>query len=268
MLSTLVRGLGDLSMSDARVPEFSIDDVAALQRQLDACRAELAALRQEQATFAHGISHDLRAPLRAIESFAALAAADAGLAAGTRGHIERVRAAATRMSGLIEALLEYSRAGRAALDPDWVDLGLLVEWAGAELREADPYRESTIDVDPGLSVRGYAHLLKVLVQQLLDNAWKFSRTRDCVWIRVSGARAGARMHVAVRDAGCGFDMRYAEKMLQPFQRLHGPEQGGGHGLGLAIAQRIVARHGGQLRAHALAEGGSEFRFDLEAAPGG
>ena len=256
----------DLPMSDAHRPEFAIDDVAALRRQLDACQAELAVLRREQATFAHGISHDLRAPLRAIESFSALAAADAGLAPATRAHVERVRTAATRMAELIESLLVLSRVSRVELDEACVDIGLLAEWSCAELREADPRREAVIEVGQGLLVRGDERLLKVLLDQLLDNAWKFSRERDCVRIQVSGERIGARLQLAVRDAGCGFDMRYVDKLFQPFQRLHGPEAGGGHGLGLAIAQRIVARHGGQLQARALADAGSEFRFDLAAAP--
>ena len=252
-------------MSDARVTDCPLDDAATLRRQLDACRDELAALRQEQATFAHGISHDLRAPLRAIESFSALVAADATLATATRGHVERVRAAAARMDGLIIALLELSRVSRAELQPQRVDLGLLAEWSLAELREAEPGRDARFEVDPGLYALGDERLLKLLLEQLLGNAWKFSRERDCVQIRLSGARAGARLQLAVRDAGCGFDMRYVGKLFEPFQRLHAPEQGGGHGLGLAIAQRIVARHGGQLHARALAEGGSEFGFDLAAA---
>ena len=263
-------------MSEARVSETSLSATAStsapasreaevLQRRLAACQSELQALRQEQATFAHGISHDLRAPLRAIESFAALAAADAALVPATRAHVERVRAAATRMGSLIDALLEYSRAGRAELDEQRVDMGLLAEWSAAELRECEPKREAVLDVEPGLHVLGDERLLKLLVDQLVGNAWKFSRDCDCVHIRVSGQRVGQRLQLAVRDTGCGFDMRYAERMFQPFQRLHTPEQGAGHGLGLAIAQRIVERHGGQLHGRALAEGGSEFGFDLPAA---
>jgi signal transduction histidine kinase len=240
-------------------------DVDTLQRQLQACQVELQALRQEQATFAKGLSHDLRAPLRAIESFAALAAADAALAPATRGHVERVRAAATRMGSLIGALLELSRAGRAELDEQRVDVGLLAEWSMAELREAEPQREAVLEVDPGLHVHGDERLLKLLLDQLLGNAWKFSRERDCVRITVSGTRVGARLHLVVRDAGCGFDMRYADRLFQPFQRLHTPEQGAGHGLGLAIARRIVERHGGRLEARALSGDGSEFSFDLPAA---
>jgi signal transduction histidine kinase len=256
---------GSVSETGASAP--ALRDVDALQRRLAACQADLQALRQEQATFAHGISHDLRAPLRAIESFAALAAADAALLPATRAHVERVRAAATRTGGLIDALLEFSRAGRAELHEQQVDMGLLAEWSAAELREREPQREAVLEVEPGLHVLGDERLLKLLVDQLLGNAWKFSRDCDCVHIRVGGRRVGQRLQLAVRDTGCGFDMRYVERMFQPFQRLHTPEQGAGHGLGLAIARRIIERHGGRLHARALAEGGSEFGFDLPVAEG-
>jgi signal transduction histidine kinase len=252
-------------VSEARVSGSTRHEVDALQRRLAECQAEIQALRLERETFAHGISHDLRAPLRAIESFAALADGDATLAPATRGHVERVRAAATRMGGLIDALLEFSRAGRAELHEQRVDMGLLAEWSAAELREAEPRRDAVLDVAPGLHVLGDERLLKLLLDQLLGNAWKFSRERDCVRITVSGTRVGARLHLVVRDAGCGFDMRYADRLFQPFQRLHTPEQGAGHGLGLAIARRIVERHGGRLEARALSGDGSEFSFDLPAA---
>jgi signal transduction histidine kinase len=101
---------------------------------------------------------------------------------------------------------------------------------------------------------------------LVDNAWKFSRERDCVCIRVTGERIGERLHVAVHDSGCGFDMHYVDKVFQPFQRLHGPEDGGGHGLGLAIAHRIAERHGGRLLASSVPGTGSSFCLDLPAAP--
>ncbi|MFL6592059.1 MAG: sensor histidine kinase [Luteimonas sp.] len=253
-------------MSDLHVPELEPTEMASLQRQLADCRAELLALRQAQATLAHGLSHDLRAPLRAIETFSGLVEADAALAPGTRAHVVRVRAAAARMGGLIEALLGWSHAHRAELRPEPVDLGLLVETAATERQEADPARPAQLQVEPGLVALGDERLLRMLATQLVDNAWKFSRDRDCVRIRLSGERIGERLHVALHDAGCGFDMRYADKVFQPFQRLLGPEEGGGHGLGLAIAHRIVERHGGRLIASSVPGTGSRFCFDLPAIP--
>lgn len=253
-------------MSSLHVSEFEVAELASLQRQLAECHAELAALRQAQATLAHGMSHDLRAPLRAIETFSGLVEADATLGPTTRAHVTRVRAAASRMGGLIESLLAWSHANRAELRPEPVDLGLLVESFLAQRQDAEPSRPTQLQVQSGLTARGDERLLRVLVAQLVDNAWKFSRDRECVSIDLSGERAGGRVHVELRDAGCGFDMRYADKVLQPFQRLLGPEEGGGHGLGLAIAQRIVERHGGRLVASSVPGAGSSFRFDLPAAP--
>ena len=250
---------------DATPPEVPAPDRAALQQQLDQCRAELAAMQQEQAAFARGISHDLRAPLRAIDSFSALLARSPSLDAGAHAHLARVRAASTRMGTLLDALLELSRVNRAEFKPETVDLGLLADWVGAELQEAQPERDAIVETAPGLSVRGDERLLKSLLGHLLDNAWKFSADCERVRIRIGGERIGARLRVSVCDEGCGFDMQYVGKLFEPFQRLLGPEHGGGHGIGLAIAQRIVARHGGRLLASSEPGVGSCFRFDLAVA---
>jgi signal transduction histidine kinase len=255
----------DTASSESVSTDSARTDVAVLQRQLSECRAELQALQHEQAIIAHGISHDLRAPLRAIDNFSALIAGNASLDDRARSQLARVRAACARMGGLIDALLELSQVNRAELSSEAVDLGLLAEWVGAELQESEPGRAATIEVAGDLQVRGDERLLKLLLGQLFHNAWKFSRERDCVRIAVTGECAGDRRHIRMRDAGCGFDMRYAPKLFEPFERLHGLDQGGGHGIGLAIAHRIVARHGGRLWAESEPGVGSTFHFDLPAA---
>ena len=253
-------------MSKSPASPASPPTVEALERELAAARATIEALRQEQAVFAHGISHDLRAPLRSIDSFVALIERHDGLDATARGYLERVRNASARASSLIEALLELSRANRAELTPGVADLSLLAEWVLAELREADPGADVDVDVTPGLLAWGDERLLRQLLHALLDNAWKFSRASGQVWIRVGGECAGNRLHVAVQDRGVGFDMRYAAKLFMPFQRLHGPDQGSGHGIGLAVAQRIADRHDGRLHAESQPGAGSIFHLDLPAAP--
>ena len=222
-------------------------------------------MQHEQAIIAHGMSHDLRAPLRAIDNFSALIAGNASLDATAHSQLARVRAACVRMGGLIDALLELSQVNRAELKFEAVDLGLLAEWVGAGLQEAEPGRAAAIEIAGQLQVLGDERLLKLLLGQLLDNAWKFSRDRDSVRIEVTGERVGERLHIGVRDAGCGFDMRYAPKLFEPFQRVHGLDQGGGNGIGLAIAQRIVERHGGRLRVESEPGVGSFFHFDVPAA---
>ncbi|MBJ6981941.1 ATP-binding protein [Luteimonas sp. MC1572] len=237
---------------------------ADLAQQLADSRAELAATQRDLELLSHGVSHDLRAPLRAIEGFAALleqhAAAD--LDATARDHLERVRAAAARMATLIDGLLALSRAGRTPLSCTDVDASLLAEWTLAELQDADPTRAAELHVQPGIVVRADERQLKLLLEQLLHNAWKFSRSRDRVSVAVTAERVGDHVRISVGDHGTGFDPARAERIFEPFQRLHGTDEGGGHGLGLAIAQRIAERHGATITVDARAGEGCTFHVLL------
>lgn len=227
-----------------------------------------AATRQLQ-FFAEAVSHDLRAPLRSIESFSGLLAARASdvLDDTSRDYLARIRNAAGRMSSLLVAIGELSYAGRAELKPRPVDISLMAEWVIAELQEADPERSAEVHVQPGLEAHGDERLLKLMLTQVLGNAWKFSADAAQTRIDVTGQTdAAGRLHLTVRDAGSGFDMRYADKLFEPFQRLHGPEQGGGHGLGLAIALCIAERHRGRLAGESQPGQGSTFQIELPAAP--
>lgn len=226
-----------------------------------------ATVERMQDHLTYGISHDLRAPLRGIVGFAARleesgAVADAGMA-----DVARIRAAATRAERLVDGLLELLRASRQPLREQEVDVSLLCEWVAAELGDADPDRAARVDIAPGLVARGDEHWLKVMLGHVLGNAWKFSALCERVEIHVEGQAVDGRLQLAVHDAGCGFDMRYADKLFVPFQRLHGPEQGGGNGLGLAIALQVAERHGGRLRGSSRPGGGSTFFIDLPAATG-
>lgn len=228
---------------------------------------EQAEAARMQDHLAHGLSHDLRAPLRGIAGFAARLEESGAVAESGRPDLARIRAAARRAEGLVQALLELLRAARQPLREREVDVSLLCEWVAAELQDADAARAATIEVPAGLSVRGDEHALKLLLRQVLHNAWKFSATRERVEITVAGAREGDRLRLSVHDRGCGFDMRYADKLFLPFQRLHGVEQGGGDGLGLAIAQQVAARHGGRIWADSRPGEGSTFFIELPAAAG-
>lgn len=219
-----------------------------LEQRVAERAAELRDANQQLRQFAYGVSHDLRGPLRAIDGFAtqlerhvAQALDDTG-----RDYLQRIRDNAGRMSDLIDGLLELSRATSADIRRQPVDLSLLAEWVGAELQDADPGRQARIDVQPDLHARGDERLLKSLFTQLLGNAWKFSAQREQTLIEVRGTVQTDGLQLSVRDRGCGFDMAYADKLFEPFQRLHGQAEGGGSGLGLAIAQRIVRRHGGRI----------------------
>lgn len=249
--------------------DITAQRVAEAESQASADRRaeSLDASQRQLQLFADAVAHDLRAPLRSIESFAGLLADRAADRLDTTDHdyLRRIRAATASMGGLLKALGELSGATRADLRPTAVDLSMLAEWVGAELQDAEPQRRAEIVVQPGMSGWGDEHLLKQLLAQLMGNAWKFSRSRDVARIDVSGERDGDTLRLTIRDAGIGFDPRYLHKLFQPFQRLHGSEQGGGHGLGLAIAQRIVERHGGRISATSQPDSGATFIVELPAA---
>lgn len=251
-------------------PIESVDDRmpdAGVRQRLRECEAELARVLEDQVAVSYGIAHDLRAPLRAIEGFAAMLDAHAGeaLDATGRDHLARIRAAARRMAGLIDALQALSHASHDHLDIQDIDASLLADWALVELRDAEPGRAVEASVQPGIRVRADERQLKQVFDHLLHNAWKFSAGRDVVRIAVDAEREGDTVRIRVRDHGSGFDPRHADRAFEPFQRVHGADEGGGHGLGLAIAQRIAARMGGRIGVDTTPGEGSVFQVELPAA---
>ena len=235
------------------------------EARANAAEAELEAQLRQQHALSQGLAHDLRAPLRAIDSFAALAGQHAsGIDDAGRDYLQRIRDSAARMGAMLDSLQELSSAGRAPLRFEQVDLSMLAEWVGAELQDAHPGRAAQIQVRPGLSVQGDEHYLKRMLAQLMDNAWKFSASRERVEIDVEGEQIGEIVHLRVRDRGIGFDMQYSGKLFEPFQRLHGVDEGAGAGLGLVIAQCIAQRHRGRIHAESVVDVGSVFHIELPA----
>jgi len=233
------------------------DPLLQAQAQLEAARRQLQLLTDT-------ISHDMRAPLRSIEAFVARVtdSAHERLNASEREQLQRVSDAAMRMEALLEGLGELSRATHAELEYEDVDFSGLADWILADLQAAEPTRIVDLQVQPGLCVRGDERLLRQLLTRLLHNAWKFSATRPVTRIDVSGRHEQGRSLLVIRDQGIGFDPRYMDKLFQPLQRLHGAEQGAGHGLGLAIAQCIATRHGGRIAANSQPGDGATFTVDL------
>lgn len=238
-------------------------------QKLRDCQAELERMTRDNALVSQGIAHDLRAPLRAIEGFSAMLESGSGarLDEDGRNQLARIRAAAQRMASLLDALQALSRASHDALEIGEVDASLLVDWALVELCDADPTRRVESSVQPGILVRADERQLKLVFDHLLHNAWKFSAGRDAVHIDVDAGQAQDMVRIHVRDRGCGFDTRHAGRMFDPFQRLHGADEGGGHGLGLAIARRITERMGGRIGADSVPGEGSVFHVELPAAQG-
>lgn len=243
--------------------------VHALNRTLEARVAlrtrELSHANQELEAFAYSVSHDLRAPLRAIDGFSRILGEKYAerLDEAGRDYLSRVRKAAARMGDLIDALLKMSRLSRSELKHETVDLSRIAGEVLEELRLGDPQREVEIRIDPGLRVTGDAPLLRNLLGNLLGNAWKFTRDREQARIEFGARDKGnGEREFFVRDNGAGFPQEYVDKLFRPFQRLHSVDTFAGHGIGLASVKRIIERHGGSIRAEGKEGEGAGFYFVL------
>jgi signal transduction histidine kinase len=241
---------------------------AELERRVAERTRQLESMNRELESFAYAVSHDLRAPLRSLSGFSQilLETAPEGLDEKSQHYLQRIQDASKRMSSLIEDLLGLSRIGRSELVARTVSLTQICADACAALREREPARDVQFEVQADMSVDADARLLRIAMDNLLGNAWKYTGPVAQARITV-GLQAGPEGPVYfVRDNGVGFDMAYADKLFTPFQRLHAPSQFPGSGVGLVIAQRIVARHGGRMWAEAAPDQGATFYFTLSSPP--
>jgi PAS domain S-box-containing protein len=227
--------------------------------------SQLQAAMNELEAFSYSVSHDLRAPLRSIDGFSHALAEDAGtlLPAEAARHLDRIRAATQRMGTLVDDLLRLSKASRGELKRETIDVSDLAHRIATELGRQEPTRPVTFDIAPALVAQGDARLLRVALENLLDNAWKFTRHRTNARIEVGRTSPDeATAAFFVRDNGAGFDPTYAEKLFGPFQRLHTASEFPGNGIGLATVRRIVHRHGGRVWAEGEPDRGACFYFTL------
>lgn len=234
---------------------------------------ELKAVNKELETFSYSVSHDLRAPLRSIDGFSQALLEDCYEHLDATGHdyLRRIRAATQRMGQLIDDLLTLSRVIRSDLRRESVDLSRLASHICSDLKLAHPERQGDFEIQPNLVARGDGRLLQVLLENLLNNAWKFTVKTENAKIEFGAIltdlatvnEEGIRYQTYfVRDNGIGFDMVYADKLFSPFQRLHSINEFPGNGIGLATVQRIVHRHGGQVWAEGSLGQGAAFYFTL------
>jgi PAS domain S-box-containing protein len=234
-----------------------------LEDRVDRRTAELQHSNAELESFSYSVSHDLRAPLRAIDGFSALLeTSEAPLADKERHALNRIRAGCRRMGDLIDGLLALSRLSRAELHSERVDLTGMAGILAEELRASAPQRAVEFVIAPGLVAAGDRRLLRVALGNLMSNAWKFTSRHPRAKIEVgSELREGSRAFF-VRDDGAGFSMEFANKLFRPFQRLHREDEFEGTGIGLATVQRIVNRHGGRIWAEGKVDAGATFYFTL------
>jgi len=240
-----------------------------LERLVAERTAELSAVNEELEAFSYSVSHDLRGPLRAIDGFSQLLIDDFGDRVDDAGreYLDRVRNAAQRMGELIDDLLDLSRVSRADINSEPVDLSVLAREIVADLRAGEPQRNVEVEVQAAMRVTGDKLLLRLALENLIGNAWKYTSGGRRARIEVGMEERENGVVFFVQDNGVGFDMKYADKLFQPFQRLHGTHEFPGTGIGLATVQRIIQRHGGRLWANAAPGQGARFCFTLPPETG-
>ncbi len=255
---------GERALRSARdAAEEARDAAHAAREAAESANAELEA-------FSYSVSHDLRAPLRALDGFSQALLEDYGPKFDGEGkhYLERVRSAAQRMALLIDDLINLSRINRSDLAPEVTDLTAVATEVVEEIRGRDPGRAVDVRVDQGLRARADPRLLRVALENLLSNAWKFTRGKERPSIQVGSGVSNGQTAFFVRDNGTGFDMAYADKLFGAFQRLHSSRDFEGTGIGLATVARVVRRHGGRVWAQAAPGEGATFFFTLGDAHGG
>ncbi len=236
----------------------------SLERRVLERTAELEVVNKELESFSYSVSHDLRAPLRAIDGFSRALLEDYAEQIDEVGqnYLARLCAASQNMAQLIDDLLNLSRVTRSEIRFESVNLSNLAREIAKKLRDSQPKRLVKFSIEEKVIVMGDERLLRIALQNLFDNAWKFTSKRAQAAIAFGQIRQGEKTEYFVRDDGAGFDMAYADKLFGVFQRLHSAKEFDGTGIGLATVQRIVHRHGGYIRAEAKVGEGAAFYFTL------
>ena len=250
--------------------EPSMDELlranAELEQRVRDYAAKAEAATKELEGFCYSVSHDLRAPLRSVDGFthALIESSHDKLDTVEREYLQRVRAASHRMGRLIDDLLHLSRVGRREMRIQAANLSDLAVSVSHDLQTSDPSRRVDFVITPELYCKGDERLLKIVLENLLGNAWKFTGKTQSARIEFGrGVKDGTEAFY-VRDNGAGFDMTYADKLFTPFARLHGASEFPGTGIGLAVVQRIINRHGGRLWAEGEPNHGATIWFALPA----
>ena len=255
--------LSDLSDAQAQIRTLNVE----LEARVELRTAELVVANKNLEAFTYSVAHDLRSPLRALSGYSEALTEDYGdgLDETGRRFIERIQAATERMSALIDDMLLLAQVSRSELNLGPVDLSAEVAAIAAELQAREPGRRVRFAIDAGVWATADRSLIRAVVQNLVENAWKFTAKRDGATIEFATTAAeDAEVCCYVRDNGAGFDPAYVGKLFQPFQRLHSVTEFPGTGIGLASVRRIIERHGGRAWAEGAVGRGATFYFTLNA----
>ena len=257
----------ELEASEARAAKELAETRAALAEELARKNEELGQANRELEAFSYSVSHDLRAPLRTISAFthALLEDLDGKLDARGLDHIRRVLAASHRMADLIDALMELARISRVPLGRHRVDVSALAHVAIDDLARREPDRHVDVSIAPDVIVEADARLIRILLDNLLGNSWKFTCKTAEPRIELGVRDEDGERAFYIRDNGAGFDMSQADRLFTPFARLHSDSEFKGTGIGLATVHRIVERHGGRIWAEGAVGAGATIWFTLRQA---
>jgi len=263
-VSSLIQSFKRLSI-ERRQAEQKIRQLnAELERRVRQRTAQLTAANQELDAFAYSVSHDLRSPLRGIDGFSLALLEDCGNRLDETGkdYLQRIRNGCARMGRLIDDLLYLSRITRGNILRQSVDLSAMVQAVADERQQTEPWRDVHFSIDTGVVVQADPQLMHVVVDNLVGNAWKFTGRKTHAEIVFGARKQDTAMIYFLRDNGAGFDMQYANKLFNAFQRLHKANEFEGSGIGLATVQRVISRHEGRIWAEGAVGEGATFFFTL------
>lgn len=263
-VGTLIDGFNAMLTEIQRRDAELLEAQALLERRVAERTAQLEAANKELESFSYSVSHDLRTPLRGIDGFGQILLEDYSSKLDDQGkeYLQRLRAASQRMAQIIDDLLKLARVSRSELNLEEVDLGALAQDVAEKIRAQYPERNVHLDIATGLIARVDVRLLRIALENLLGNAWKFTGRQDQARIEFGATEQNGKPTFFVRDNGAGFDMTYVNKLFGAFQRLHDIKEFPGTGIGLATVQRVVQKHGGRIWAEAAVNGGATFYFTL------
>ncbi len=261
-----IRDISERRNTETRVKQLN----AELERRVNLRTAQVEALNKELETFNYSVSHDLQAPLRRVNGFVSALERECGDDLSSHGKelISEIRTSTEHMTTLIEALLKLGSLGGAELQFRETNLSSFAHIIAAELQQSDPGRQVEFIIPNGIVARGDSVMLRIVLENLMGNAWKFTNLVDFARVEFGVTDAvGKPAEFFVRDNGAGFDMQYAERLFGAFQRLHSNDEFPGTGIGLASVQRIIHRHGGSIRAESTLGHGATFYFNLDGDHG-